>query len=136
MTGSSARDSRGGVTWRAAVIALAITLLSVPAIFYGETVWGTGYWGEENVRRTNIWSTGVVGNWPLTVLFLLAALTSLPALRRLRFSRRELMAIYSLVLVATPLPGAGLLVYVLSTVVAYYYYGHVFTHWETFLPLI
>jgi len=136
MTGSSARDLHGGVTWRAAVIALAITLLSVPAIFYGETVWGIGYVGEEDVRRTGIWSTGTVGTWPLTVLFVLAALMSLPALRRVGLTRRELMTVYALVLVATPLPGAGLLVYVLSTVVAYYYYGHVFTHWETFLPLL
>jgi hypothetical protein len=36
----------GGVTWRAAVISLAIILLSVPAIFYGEVVhalYGMGF---------------------------------------------------------------------------------------------
>ncbi|HUW09197.1 MAG TPA: hypothetical protein VM537_05670, partial [Anaerolineae bacterium] len=54
---SPSAPRQGGVTWRAAAISLAITVLSVPAIFYGETVWGTGYWGEVDARRTHIWST-------------------------------------------------------------------------------
>ena len=124
----------GGVTWRAAAISLAIILVSVPAIFYGEVVWGIRYAGD--VTKTGIWSTDAPAAWPLTVLFLSAALMSLPALRRIGLTRRELLTVHTAVLVATPLLGSGVLFFVLSIVVGYYYFGHAFTTWETFLPLI
>jgi hypothetical protein len=124
----------GGVTWRAAVISLAIILLSVPAIFYGEVVWASRYAGD--VAKTGIWSTDAPAAWPLTILFLGAALMSLPVLRRIGLTRRELLTVHTAVLVATPLLGSGVLFFVLSIVVGYYYFGHAFTTWETFLPLI
>jgi hypothetical protein len=122
----------GGVTWRAALISLAIIMLSVPAIFYGEVVWGQG----ENITKIGIWSTDAPAAWPLTILFFFAALMSLPILRRIGLTRRELFTVYSVVLVATPLLGSGVLFFVLSIPVGYHYLGHVFTNWETFLPLI
>jgi len=134
MTGSSARDPRGGVTWRAAAISLAIILLSVPAIFYGEVVWGIRYPGGFN--RTGIWSTDAPAAWPLTVLFLSAALMSLPVLRRIGLTRRELLTVHAAVLVATPLLGSGVLFFVLTMAVGHYYFAHALTSWQAFLPLI
>jgi hypothetical protein len=129
-----AAPRRGGATWRAAAISLVIILISAPAIFYGEVVWGNGT--VPDIRRTSLWSAGIVGSWPLTILFVGTALMSLPALRRMGLTRRELMAVYSLVLVATPLFGAGVLFYQLSSVVSYYYYARALANWQTFLPLL
>ena len=125
---------RGGVTWRAVAVSLAIILLSVPAIFYGEVIWGIRYPGAFN--RTGIWSTDEPAAWPLTVLFLGAALMSLPVLRRIGLTRRELLTVHTAVLVATPLLGSGVLFFVLTMAVGYYYFAHAFTPWEAFLPLI
>jgi hypothetical protein len=95
----------GGVTWRAVAISLATILLSVPAIVYGEVVWGSRYAGD--VLKTGLWSTDAPAAWPLTVLFLIAALMSLPVLRRIGLTRRELLTVHTAVLVATP-PVSGL----------------------------
>jgi len=124
----------GGLTWRAALISLAIILVSVPAIFYGEVVWASRR--AENITRAGIWSTDAPAAWPLTVLFLGTALMSLPVLRRIGLTRRELLTVYTAVLVATPLLGSGVLFFVLSMAVSYYYLAHAFTPWEAFLPLI
>jgi hypothetical protein len=133
-TRSRPTPRHGGVTWRAAVLSLVVILLSAPAIFYGEVVWGAGL--VPDIRRTGTWSTGVIGSWPLTVLFVIAAIMALPALRRVGLTRRELMTIHALVLVATPLLGAGVLFYVLSTVVTYHYCAPAFATWEAFLPFL
>ncbi len=116
------------------MISLAIILISVPAIFYGEIVWGIRYPGGFN--RTGIWSADEPATWPLTVLFLNAALMSLPLLRRIGLSRRELLTVHTAVLVATPLLGSGVLFFVLTMAVGYYYFAHAFTPWQAFLPLI
>jgi hypothetical protein len=130
----SAPSPDGGVTRRAVAISLAIILLSVPAIFYGEVVWGTRYAGD--VTKRGIWSTDAPAVWPLTILFLATALMSLPALRKTGLTRRELLTVHSAVLVATPLLGSGILFFVLSIVVGYHYFGRGFMTWEEFLPLI
>jgi hypothetical protein len=122
------------VTWRAAAISLIVIAISAPAIFYGEVVWGTGVSIDE--RRTANWATGVIAVWPLTVLFLATAVMSLPALRRFGLTRRELLSAYTIMLVAMPLLGAGILFHVLSMVVSFYYYGRAFETWQTFLPLV
>jgi hypothetical protein len=129
----SAPTEAAGVTWRATAISLAIILLSVPAIFYGEVVWPKMVvWGWLGAG----WSSGVPASWPLSVLFLLGAVGSLPLLRRFALRRRELLTVYTVVLVATPVLGAGVLFFVFSTVVSYYYYARVLTNWEVFLPFI
>jgi len=126
--GEATRSSVGGVTRRAAAIAITIVVLSAPAIFYGEIMWG---------RSELLWSGGVPAPWPLTVLFLITALTSIPAVRRLRLSRKELLTVYSVVLVVTPLFGMYVLFYLLSSVPSYYYMGRAHPHWEAvFLKLI
>lgn len=129
-----APDGAGGVTWRAVAISLAIIVLSVPAIFYGEVMWGIRYAGD--VARTGIWSTDAPAAWPLTVLFLATAVMSLPALRRIGLTRRELLTVHAAVLVATPLLGSGVLFFVLSIVVGYHYFGRALETWQTFLPLV
>jgi len=127
-TRSGSAPRHGGVTWRAAVISLVVILLSAPAIFYGEVVWGNG---------TSFWSSGVPASWPVALLFLLAAAGSLPVLRRFGLTRRELLAVYCVVLVATPLLSINVIFLTLTVPVSYYYYGQAYPHWEpVFLKLI
>ncbi len=115
-----------GVTWRAAAVSLAVIFISAPAIFYGEAVWYKGFW-----------SSGVPASWPLAVLFLLAATASVPGLRRLGLTRRELLTIYCVVLVATPLLSMSVLFWALSQPISYQYFGQTYPEWETvFLRLI
>jgi len=131
---AAAPSGPGGVTWRAVAISLVIILLSIPPIVYGEVVWGARQ--AAIILKAGIWSTYAPAAWPLTILFLGAALMSLPALRRIGLTRRELLTVHTAVLVATPLLGSGVLFFVLSMVVGYYYFAHSFMTWETFLPLI
>ncbi len=122
------------VSWRAAAISLAIILISIPAIFYGEVVWGIRYAGD--VTKRGIWSTDAPAVWPLTVLFLAAAVMSLPVLRRIGLTRRELLTIHAAVLVSTPLLGSGILFFMLSMPLSYPYFGHALDSWQLFLPMI
>ena len=124
------RSSEGGVTWRAALISLVIVIITAPAIFYGEVVFAS--------RGHNIfWSSGVPAPWPLTVLFVLTALTSIRALGRLRLTRPELLTVYSVVLVVTPLFGIHVLFYSLSKVPSFYHMARIEPTWESaFINLI
>jgi hypothetical protein len=107
------------VTWRAAAISLAVILISAPAMFYGEVVWNKG-----------VWSSGVPASWPLAVLFLLGAAGSVPVLRRFALTRRELLTIYCVVLVATPLLSINVIFWALSQPISYYYFAQAFPQWE------
>jgi hypothetical protein len=121
-----ATGGRAGVSWRAAAISLTIILISAPAIFYGEVVWYKG-----------VWSSGVPASWPLAVLFLLGAAGSVPVLRRFRLTRRELLTIYCVVLVTTPLLSINVLFWALSQPISYRFFGQLFPQWdEVFLGLI
>jgi hypothetical protein len=124
------RDARGGVTWRAALISLFVIAITAPAIFYGEVVFAS--------RGHNVfWSSGVPAPWPLTVLFLLTALSSIPALGRLRLTRPELLTVYSVVLVVTPLFGIHVLFYVLSKGPSFYHMARVQPTWgSAFINLV
>jgi hypothetical protein len=118
----------GGVTWRAAALSLVVIAISAPVVFWGEVVWHKG---------TLFWSSGMPVPWPLTVLLVLTALTSIPALRRLRLTRPEMLTVYSVILVVTPLFGTYVLFYLLSQVPTFYYLGRSQPLWEpTFLHLI
>ena len=97
-SGGGPADPRGGVTWRAAAISFVVILISAPAMFYGEVVWR-----KQVAWYATGWSSGVPASWPLVVLFLLGAAGSLPMLRRSGLTRRELLTVYCVVLVATPL---------------------------------
>ena len=126
----TATHATGGVTWRVVVLSTVIVAVTAPAIFYGEVVFASRNW---NI----FWSSGVPAPWPLTVLFLLTALTSIPAFRRLQLTRPELLTVYSIVLVVTPLFGIHVLFYVLSKAPSFYHMGRVEPMWESaFINLI
>jgi hypothetical protein len=123
---SEASAQKGRVTRRAAAISLAVILISAPAIFCGEVVWQKG-----------TWSSGVPAAWPLTVLFLLAGVGSIPVLRRFGLSRAELLTIYCVTLVATPILGIHVLFWMLSQPISYYYFAQIYPQWEeTFIRLL
>jgi hypothetical protein len=89
------------------------------------------------VWNKGTWSNAVPSSWPLAVLFLLAAAMGLPVLRRLRLTRPELLTVYCVVLVATPLLSLNVLFWALSQAISYYYFAGVFPEWNrSFLPLI
>jgi len=123
---SEPAGGRAGITWRSAIVSLVIILLSAPAIFYGEVVWGKG-----------VWSSGVPAAWPLAVLFLLAGAGSIPGLRRIGLSRQELLTVYCVILVATPILSIYVLFWALSQPISYYYFAQIFPQWQgTFIQLI
>ncbi len=129
-TRSELSPRHGGVTWRAVALSMVIVAVTAPAIFYGEVVFASRNW---NI----FWSSGVPAPWPLTVLFLLTALTSIPAFRRLRFTRPELLTVYSIILVVTPLFGIHVLFYVLSKGPSFYHMARVEPMWgSAFVNLI
>ena len=102
------------MTWRAVLVSIVVVAITAPAIFYGEVVFARR-------GQSVFWSSGVPAPWPLTVLFLLTAISSIPALGRLRLTRQELLTIYSVVLVVTPLFGIHVLFYVLSKGPSFYH---------------
>ena len=127
---SEAADRTGGVTWRAALISFAVIAVTAPAIFYGEVVFA-------GRARNVFWSSGVPAPWPLTVLFVLTALTSIPAFGRLRLTRPELLTVYSVVLVVTPLFGIHVLFYVLSKGPSFYHMARAQPVWgSAFINLV
>jgi len=116
------------VSRRALVLALVLVVLIAPAAFYGEILY----------RSTYMFGSGVPGMAPLALLFLLAALN--PILSRLRLTelrRRELLAVYGIVVVGAPLVTHGILVWMLSTSVMQQYLARAIPEWETaFLQIV
>jgi len=109
-----AAGRRGGeVSWRAVLAGLAILALLAPTCFFLEIVWG----GESIVA-------GAPAPLPIVLLFLLAAITATPILGRARFSRQELLVVYSMVLVGGPLFNTQVLFYLIPKVVTYYYLAY------------
>ncbi len=104
-----------GVTGRAIVLALALLVAIVPLNFYIEVVWGADWEGIWN------FATGMPAVVPVVSLMLLALLLSLPLLRRLAFSRRELLTVYAIILIGSPVMSHAVLCWMLVKNVAYYY---------------
>jgi hypothetical protein len=116
-------DKRGGVTARA-VLAAGLLLAAVAvANFLIEAMWGYGSWTGVG------FSSGVPVATPFVVLVLLTIAGSLPLLRRAAFTRRELLAIYAMLLVGAPALTHAVLVWMLVKNIAYYYMAQVETHW-------
>jgi len=110
------------VSRRAVAVALVLLVLIAPAAFYGEFLYGTTY----------EFGSGVPAMAPLVILFVLAA-GNMAAGRvgRRGFSRRELLAIYGIVLVGAPLVTHGILGWMLPMGVNQYYLGRAIPEWET-----
>ena len=113
-------DSAGGVTWRAVLAACACLLVAAPIAFYVEVAWD----------KADMF-VGVPSMTPVVLLFLLSAAMSLPFFRRIGMARRELLVVYSLVLVAGPLIGATTMGWMLVCTIQYYYFARAYTIWET-----
>ncbi len=113
-----------GVTWRAVVIALVLLLALAPVAFYLDIVWD---------KATTF--AGIPAMAPVVALFLLTAAMGLPLFRRAGLSRRELLVIYSVLLVAGPLMSRGILGFMLVKSIHYHYMAGSFRDWQnTFLP--
>jgi len=109
------------------VLAGVLLVLLLFGAFYVEIAW----------RKVYTFSSGVPAMAPTVVLFLLAAAAGMPLLRRLHFTRREALTVYSVLLVGGPLVSHGILFWMLPKVIAYYYQSRVQLLWQTtFLPLI
>jgi len=118
----------GGTPLRALLTAFALLILLAPAGFYGELVY----------RGTFDFSAGAPAMAPLFVLFLLALIN--PALGRIglrAFQRRELLVIYTIVLVGSPLISHGLLPWLLPYTIAQQYLSRAIVEWQTsYLPAV
>ncbi len=123
--GAGAIDTRGGVTGRAIAISLLSLLLVTLVNFYVELAWGIN-WGA-----TWTLSQGCPAAVPVVVLFVLTGAMAIPVLRRFGLSRRELLVIYSVVLVGAPVATHGVLAWMLVKNIAYYYTARAQPHWET-----
>jgi len=118
-------DRSGGVTLRAVLVAFFLLILIALLNFYVELNWGINWTGSW------MFSSGVPATVPVVVLFLLTALMGVPLLRRASFSRRELLTVYSVVLVGAPTLTHGVLAWMLVKNIAYYYTARIQPHWET-----
>lgn len=119
-SGGGRADHSGGVTWRALLIAAVLLVLLTPATFYLEIVW----YRIENV------SSGVPAAAPVVLVFGLAVLSGLPRLRKWWLTRRELLTVYSVLLVGGAVIGHGIVAFALSHNIAYYYTAQTNPLWE------
>jgi len=125
-TARAREQASGGVTRRAIVIAFLLLAALCVAAFYAAILWSD-----------DTFTNGVPAPAQLSLLFLLCAAMGLPVLRRRGLTRRELLTIYSILLVGSPLVSRAVLYYMVPKVVAYYYLARAHPLWETsFLPLV
>ncbi len=118
-----ADGSRGGVTRRAVIIALILLVVVAFFNFYVEMLWKGGW-------DTWMVSSGCPAITPVFFLFLLTAAMLLPRLRRKGLTRRELLAVYAIVLVGAPVVTYAVLAWVLVKSVHYYYMVQVNPYWS------
>ncbi len=120
MTRSKQHADGTGVTWRAVLAACAVLVVGAPVAFYIEVAWD----------KADMF-VGVPSMTPVVLLFLLSAASSVPLFRRVGLTRRELLVVYSLVLVAGPLLSARVIGWFLVGTIQYYYFSRVYTVWQT-----
>ena len=118
-------DPRGGVTLRAVAIGCVVLVLVAVLNFYVELAWGVNW--SVNWQ----FSSGVPAIVPVVVLFVLTLLTKIPTGARVGLTRRELLVIYLLVLMGSPMLTHAVLPWILVKNVAYYYAALAQPHWET-----
>ncbi len=121
MEGPARASSRaGGVTRRAVLLGLALLVVLVPIAFFVEIAWN---------RATMF--VGVPSMTPVVLVFALAAAGGLPFFRRIGLTRRELLVVYSMLLVAGPLIGATTIAWMLCGTIHYYYMSRIYVVWQT-----
>ena len=103
-------DSASGVVGRALLVAFLLLLALLPVAFIVSIVWN-----DEGLTN------GVPGPAQVSLLFFLAALMGLPALRRFGLTRRELLTVYTLLSVAAPVMSNGIIYYALPKVITFFY---------------
>jgi len=115
----------GGVTPRAVVISFGLLVgLSIVA-FYESLLW----------RRDFAFTSSVPPVAQLNVLILLSGAMMLPAVKRIGLTRRELLSIYSILLVSAPIVSLGILYWMLPKSIVFYYLARANPMWEsTLLP--
>jgi len=125
---TTGQSSTGGVTFRAVALALVFVVVLAVGAFQVEVL----YYASAVV-------TGGPAVWPLSLLVLLAGAMALPWLRRHGLTRRELLVVYSIVLVVSPLCSSTVLFYLLPKVMLYYHMARANPAWETgflqYIPL-
>lgn len=101
-----------------------LLLAALPVLtFYVEIAW---------MRVYSLW--GVPSLTPVLVLVVLGASTRVRFARRLGLTRRELLAIYCVLLCAGPLISHGMLFWMIPKIVHYYYLARAISVWQVFLP--
>ena len=118
-------DRARGVTGRAVGIALVMLAAVTPLNFYIEVAWGGDWEG--------IWffASGMPAVLPVVAVMLLTLSATLPLLRRLGLTRRELLAVYAIFLVGVPVLSHAVLCWMLVKNIAYYYTARAQPYWET-----
>ncbi len=126
-TRDAPRGRVGGVTARAVVLAFALLVAVSVGAFYVELAW----------RKIYNFGSGVPAMAPVVLLFVLAGIMATPVLRRAALTRRELLTVYSILLVGGPLVSHGILFWMIPKVIAYYYVARIQPLWETtFFPYV
>jgi hypothetical protein len=118
-------ERTGGVTARAVAIAFVLLVALSVAAFYVSLLW----------RRDYSFTSSVPAVAQFNVLVLLAAAMALPVFAHRALTRRELLTIYSILLVSAPIVSLGILYWMLPKSVVIYYLARANPAWEeTLLP--
>lgn len=127
-SGSSRPHRDDSVTLRVAV--LAIVLLGLMAVL--------GFWLDIYYGVAPRFGSGVPASGPLSILFALTFLAGIPFVAsRLRLTRRRLLSLYAIVLVAAPLVSAAVLANMLAHATVQRYMAARIREWqESFIPLL
>jgi hypothetical protein len=113
------------VTPRAVIIAFVLLVVLSVAAFYESILW----------RRDFGFTSSVPPAAQLNVLILLAGAMMLPVFGRVGLTRRELLVIYSILLVAAPIVSLGILYWMLPKTITFYYLARANPAWQaTLLP--
>jgi hypothetical protein len=111
-----------GVTFRAALTALVLILLVSVAGFYVSVLYFTA----------SSFGTGVPAAAPFAALFFVTAVAGLPVVRRrIGFTRRELLVVYSVVLMGAPIVSQSILGWMLPHSIVLHYLSRAIPDWET-----
>jgi hypothetical protein len=116
------------VNARVVALGLVLSVLVAVAAFYADLLYFV----------SSRFGAGAPATAPIAILFLLAALAMAgPIGRLLRLGRRELLAVYAIVLAGAPLVSHGILGYMLPHAIFQQFGAHIQTEWQTvFLPFI